>query len=245
MELGKPPWWGKAMLACARQCWLEAFFRLCILFGMVTQKNPMGRFPQWPRQLCDRSCLPKMNEAALAVVDQWENAQGLPPEISEILGAGTKLGHATPGLKVALGGGKKPSRCDVFAKVEVENMLGGIAIFATDNGFGKTVRKWSVGKGQGRLNAVCRALEVQPQHTQKLRYKLLHRTAAVICELDRVAKFAGLIVQSFSRDQKRLEDFKDFCMLLGAEDVEPGKPSWVTRPSGLRILLAWVDSQYP
>ena len=189
-----------------------------------------------------------MNDAALAVVDRWESAQGLPPEIFEILGVNAKLGHAKPDLKVALGGGKKPSRCDVFAKVKVENMLGGIAIFATDNGFGKTVRKWQkqrVGKGQGRLSAVCRALELQPQQTHKLRYKLLHRTAAVICELDRVAKFAGLIVQSFSHEQKGFEDFKTFCMLLGAKDVEPGKPCWVTRPSGRRILLGWVDSQYP
>ena len=189
-----------------------------------------------------------MNDAALAVVDQWEIAQGLPPEISKILGAGAKLGHAKPGLKVALGGGKKPSRCDVFAKVEVESMRGGIAVFATDKGFGKTVRKWQTqreGKGQGRLSAVCRALEVLPQHTHEQRYKLLHRTAAVICELDRVAKFAGLIVQSFSHEQKGLEDFKAFCMLLGAKGVEPGKPCWVTRPSGRRILLGWVDSQYP
>ena len=189
-----------------------------------------------------------MNDAALAVVDRWESARGLPPEISKVLGAGTKLGNAKPGLKVALGGGKKPSRCDVFAKVEVESMLGGIAIFATDKGFGKTVRKWQkqrVGKGQGRLNAVCRALELQPQQTQKLRYKLLHRTAAIICELGRRTQFAGLIVQSFSHEQKGLEDFKTFCMLLGAEDVEPGKPCWVTRPSGRRILLGWVDSQYP
>ena len=215
---------------------------------MATKKASSGKVAGWPQIPYDRACLPKMNEAALAVVDQWENAQGLPPEISEILGAGAKLGHAEPGLDVALGGGRKPSRCDVFAKVEIEKMYGGISVFATDKGFGKTVRKWQtrrVGKGQGRLNAVCRALEVQPQQTQKLRYKLLHRTAAIICELDRVAKFAGLIVQSFSHEQKGLEDFKTFCMLLGAKDVEPGKPCWVTRPSGRRILLGWVDSQYP
>ena len=188
-----------------------------------------------------------MNDAALAVVDRWESAQGLPPEISDILGAGAKLGHAKPGLKVALGGGRKPSRCDVFAKVEVENMLGGIAVLATDSGFGKTVRKWQkrrVGKGQERLSAVCRALEVRPQQTQHLRYKLMHRTAAVIRSLDRNAKVAGLIVQSFSQEEKGLKDFKAFCKLLGAED-EPGKRCRVTRPSGLRILLGWVDSQYP
>ena len=226
---------------------LDVPLRLSTLSGMSAKKVPMGGFAGWPRKPCDRARLPKMNDAAQAVVARWENAKGLPPEISEILGAGARLGHAKPGLKVALGGGRKPSRCDVFAKVEVENMLGGIAVFATDNGFGKTVRKWQkrrVGKGQERLSAVCRAIEVSPQQTQHLRYKLMHRTAAVIRSLDRNAKFAGLIVQSFSQEEKGLKDFKAFCKLLGAED-EPGKRCWVIRPSGLRILLGWVDSQYP
>ena len=189
-----------------------------------------------------------MNDAALAVVDQWEIAQGLPPDILKILGANTKLGYAVPCLDVAFGDGRKPSRCDVFAKVEVESMRGGIAVFATDDGFEETVRNWKEvreGEGQERLGIVCRALEVRPQQTRDLRYKLMHRTAAVIRSLDRDAKFAGLIVQSFSHEQKGLEDFKTFCMLLGAKDVEPGKPCWVTRPSGRRILLGWVDSQYP
>ena len=226
---------------------LDVPSRLCRLAVMSAKKTSSGEFAKWPSEPYDGVRLLKMNKAALTVVDRWESAQGMPPEISEILGAGAKLGHAEPGLDVALGGGRKPSRCDVFAKVEVENMLGGIAVFATDSGFGKTVRKWQkrrVGKGQERLSAVCRALEVRPEQTQDLRYKLMHRTAAVIRSLDRNAKVAGLIVQSFSQEEKGLKDFKAFCKLLGVED-EPGKRCWVTRPSGLRILLGWVDSQYP
>ena len=102
------------------------------------------------------------------------------------------------------------------------------------------------GEGQERLSAVCNALEVRPERTQELRYKLMHRTAAVILKADkRLSKFAGLIVQSFYPEQKGLEDFKAFCMLLGAKDVEPDKSFWVKRPSWFKILLAWVDSQYP
>lgn len=234
-------------LSGERQFRLDVSSRLCRLAGMSAKKASSGKCEKWPFEPYDRTRLPKMNDAALAVVARWENAQGLPPEISEILGAGARLGHAEPGLDVALGGGRKPSRCDVFAKVEVENMRGGIAVFATDSGFGKTVRKWQkqrVGKGQERLSAVCRALEVLPQQTQEQRYKFMHRTAAVIRSLDHGVKVAGLIVQSFSQEEKGLKDFTAFCKLLGAED-ESGRRCWVTRPSGLRILLGWVDSQYP
>ena len=54
-----------------------------------------------------------------------------------------------------------------------------------------------------------------------------------------------MIVQLLSREQEGLEDFQDFCAFLGAEALVPGKPFWVTRPSGRRILLGWVDSQRP
>ena len=190
-----------------------------------------------------------MNDAALAAVDRWEAVKGVPPEISEILGADAKLGYAVPGLIVPIPGDPGPSRCDVFALVEIEKKVGGIGVFATDDGFGETVRDWQKGvaaDGKGRLGTVCRTLEVQAQQTEGLRYQLLHRMAAAILKADeRRAKFVGLIVQSFFHEQKGLEDFKAFCALLGAEEVEPGKPYWVTRPKGRRILLGWADSPCP
>ena len=221
---------------------------LCRLSCMSTEKAPLGAFAHWPRQPCDRALLREMNDAAISAVDRWEVAKGLPAEISDILGADAKLGYAVPGLRVTIPGDPGRSRCDVFALVEIENRHGGIGIFATDDGFDETVRDWQKGgvvaEGKGRLGTVCRLLEVQPQQTEELRYKLLHRMAAAILKADdRRTKFVGLIVQSFSHEKKGLEDFKAFCALLGAEDeVEPGKPCWVMRPSGRRILLGWADS---
>ena len=212
---------------------------------MTAKKSPLGAFAHWPRKPCDRALLPEMNDAALSVVDLWEAAKGMPPEISEILGADAKLGHAIPGEIVPIPGGPGPSRCDVFALVGTENGVGAIGIFATNDGFDATVRDWLTGgviDGKGRLGVVCNALEVQAQQTEELRYQLLHRMAAAIIKADKRAKFVGLIVQSFSQEQKGFEDFEAFCVALGAKDVLPGKPIWVTRPSGLKILLAWVDS---
>ena len=61
------------------------------------------------------------------------------------------------------------------------------------------------------------------------------RTAVVICALDRTAKFSGLFVQSFSQEQKGLNDFKAFCTLLGFKGVELGKPCCVTRPGNVPV----------
>ena len=212
---------------------------------MTAKKPPLGAFAHWPGKPCDRALLPDMNDAAIAAVDRWEAVKGVPPEISEILGADAKLGHAIPGEIVSIPGGPGPSRCDVFALVETENGVGAIGIFATDDGFDETVRDWLNGgviDGKGRLGVVCRTLEIQAQQTEELRYQLLHRMAAAIIKADERAKFVGLIIQSFSQGQKGLEDFKDFCRLLGADDVVPGKAFWVTRPSGRRILLGWADT---
>ena len=83
-----------------------------------------------------------MDYAAAAAVDRWEATKGVPPEISEILGADVKLGYAALGLAVPIPGDPGPSRCDVLALVEIEKKVCGIGIFATDDGFGETVRDW-------------------------------------------------------------------------------------------------------
>ena len=169
----------------------------------------------------------------------------MPPEISQILGADTKVRTAIPGRRVAIPGGKEPSRCDVFAEVETRQGVGAIGITAkADDGFGQTAewQKDRKGKGRERLGALCHTLGTRYPPPQDLRYQPFHRLAAAIYEADdRNADFAAMIVQSFSKSQKGFDDFKAFCKLLGASLV-PGAPCWTTLKSGRRILLGWVDS---
>ena len=218
--------------------------------GMTAKKPPLAAFENWPRQPCNKALLPEMNGACHGTIDLWEVARGLPPEISEILGMDAELEYAAPGLKFAIPGGKQPDRCDVFARVKTGRGMGGIGIVATDYyGFGLSIQKWREkrkGGGQERLGAVCNALEIQNPPPQELRYKFFQRLTVAIYAADaHSSDFVGMIVQSLSREQEGLEDFQDFCAFLGAEALVPGKPFWVTRPSGRRILLGWVDSQRP
>ena len=79
---------------------------------------------------------------------------GAPPEISEILGADAKLRYAVPGLTVPIPGDPGPSRCDVFALVEIEKKVCGIGVFATDDGFGGSgsgLAKRGGGRWQGAI----------------------------------------------------------------------------------------------
>ena len=187
-----------------------------------------------------------MNKAASTAANRWVTAQGMPPEFLPILGAGTKVRTAIPGLKVDIPGGEERSRCDVFAHVGTEHGTGAIGITAkADDGFGQTIRKWQEDRkceGRERLSAICHALETPYPPPLDLRYQPFHRLAAAIYKADDYqADFAGMIVQSFSIRSKGFDDFKAFCELLGVNLV-PGMPCWTTRKSSRRILLAWVDS---
>ena len=209
---------------------------------MSTKKSPSGVSTAWP---WPPHRIPHMNKASLTAAHRWAAARGVPKEFSQILGATAKVRTAIPGHEVDIPGGKKPSRCDVFAEVKTEDGVGAIGITAKANdGFGQTIREWQkdrVGGGRERLSALCHTLGTPYPPPPDLRYQPFHRLAAAIYEADvRKADFAAMIVQSFSSRQKGLDDFKAFCKLLGVNLV-PEKP-FRTTLSGRRILLAWVDS---
>ena len=209
---------------------------------MSVKKSPSGGTTAWP---WPPHSIPHMNKTALTAAHRWVTARGVPPEFSQILGAAAKVRTAIPGHDVDIPGGRKPSRCDVFAEIKTEDGIGAIGITAkADDGFGKNIREWQKdrkGRGRERLSAICHTLETQYPPPLDLSYQPFHRMAAAIYEADdRKAGFAGMIVQSFSQRRTGYDEFKAFCMLLGASLV-PGMPCWTTFPSGRRILLGWVD----
>lgn len=90
----------------------------------------------------------------MAAALSWEAANGVPPEISKILGGSVELLLAIPEHKVALPGGRRESQCDVFALIRVGNETMAIAVEAKVNEpFGPTVSEWMVNARKGRLNA--------------------------------------------------------------------------------------------
>ena len=176
---------------------------------------------------------------------------GLPPEVSEIVGKETRLILALPEHKVPIPGGRAPSQSDVFALLAMEDGTCTLTVETVrDEAFGPTIDKWqetTANGGEDRLTALCNELDVPYPPPADLRYQLFHRTVSAIYEAVRFnADTAAMIVHSFfpegeDEDKDGFNDFAAFCELLGFTDVEKAVPIRKTFPSGKDLLLGWAE----
>lgn len=198
----------------------------------------------WQRFLADPEKQWKRGYSAMAAALSWEAANGVPPEISKVLGGSVELLLALPEHKVALPGGNRESQCDVFALVRVADETMAIAVEAKVNEpFGPTVGQWMVNASRGkieRMGFICDLLGLSAPPPGNLRYQLFHRTAAAVLEANRfkTAK-AAMIIQSFSQEHRWIEDFQAFVELFGLK-VEPGQARTSILPSGIPLTLGWA-----
>lgn len=198
----------------------------------------------WKRFLADPEKQWKRGYSAMAAALSWEAANGVPPEISNILGKPVELLLAIPEHKVALPGGRRESQCDVFALVRVDNELMAIAVEAKVNEpFGPTVSEWMINASKGkieRMGFICDLLGLSVPPPGHLRYQLFHRTAAAVVEAKRFRTAqAGMIVQSFSHEHRWEEDFQAFAALFELK-IEPGQAQTSILPSGIPLTLGWA-----
>ena len=185
----------------------------------------------------------KRGYSAMTAALAWEAAEGVPPEIAAILGKKVELLLAFPEYKVALPGGTRASQCDVFALVRADGQTCAVSVEAkVEEPFGPTVGDWMVGASPHKselLRSIC-ALFGLTFPADALRYQLFHRTAAAVIEAGRFkTDRAAMVVQSFSQDHRRFEDFVAFAALFGLE-AERGRPLIHVLPSGLPLTLGWA-----
>lgn len=185
--------------------------------------------------------------SARTMAHSWEAANACPPEVADLMekayGPGELL-FAVPEHKTALPGGERKSQSDALAIVRHSDGLATYTIEGkVDETFGPTVGEWSVNASPGkveRLEYLCMmlGLSVCPPD---VRYQLLHRTVSALIEAHRFdAKLAGMIVHSFSPENRWLPDFIQFCDLLGCE-ANVGQPAIVAMPSGKTLMLGWAS----
>ncbi len=203
----------------------------------------------WRALLADPTRQWRTGFSAQAAARSWEAANGLPPEIADILGPDAEFLLAIPEHKVRLTGGTRPSQCDVFAMLRAGDQTIALSVEAKVNEpFDRTLRDWmgagTTGKRE-RLESICALLGCAdpPGH---LRYQLFHRTAAAVIEAARFkTDAAAMIVQSFAQDHRWFDDFAMFCDFLGLK-AERGKPLDYTLPGGHPLTLGWAtgDSKF-
>ena len=201
----------------------------------------------------------KPGKSAYEVAHSWSRAQGVPPEIADLLGNDVALIGMRPEYKVGMGPGSGRGGvvwCDVFAHVEMDGRTCALVIEAkVDDDFGKELIVWRKGKKgkpnsipnrKKRLSKICQDLGVDvPPDDSLLRYQLFSQTIAAVRMAERLrADMAAMIVQSFCDNDSGHDDFLAFCGQFGVQPAVGGT-SAVVVPSGLPLLLGWAYCSIP
>lgn len=197
----------------------------------------------------------KTGYSAKALAYSWEYAGGFPEEVEEVLSdsqfSKAELLIAFPEYRTPLPGGRRQSQTDLLVLAEVQGELLAVAVEGkVREDFGPTVQEWlgdnpSRGK-RIRLRFLAQKLGINDLDNRELRhirYQLLHRTAAAVIEAERFnARYAVMLVHSFSQEDEHFEDYRDFLDLLGiaGDDVSPNSVIPVGNRGGIDLFLAWV-----
>ncbi len=195
--------------------------------------------------------------SAMSTAFSWENADGLPEEISALYTNAddpvlrdATLALAIPEYKVGLEGGASPSQNDVFAILTcsqglISMMIEGKAKEDFDDLLGDWKKRTSPHGVRVRMADIMENIGLNRTVPDGIRYQLLHRTASAVIEAKRFhAPFAVVVVQSFVADDTQ-NHYDDFCAFIRLFDKAPTKEKLVeiSRPHGRRLFASWVQSK--
>lgn len=209
----------------------------------------------WKMFLADPEKHWKRGYSARSLAYCWEDADGIPSEMQEVLGQIPRLNDlntifAIPEHQVPLPGGVTKSQNDVWVLAETNDGLVSIAVEGkVSEPFGPTVGEWYLEHSPGkekRLKYLCGELEVSFPPPNHIRYQLLHRTASAIIEAKRFrANVAVMAVHTFSPTNEWLEDYQSFLSLYGLNAGVNQAVSTLLE-TGMTLCLAWVhgDSKW-
>ena len=187
--------------------------------------------------------------SARTLAHRWEDQDGFPSEIMDILSQNEILAKAEPLLifpewKVSLPGGSRPSQNDVWILAKSGGDLISITIEGkVEESFDKTVGEWKADASPGkdkRLNYILEVLSLQDPVPDSIYYQLLHRTASAVIEAERFgASHAVMLVHSFSPIQQWFDEFSNFSSLFELK-AEIGRLMTTKARNGLPLHLGWV-----
>mgnify|MGYP000929007150 FL=1 len=187
--------------------------------------------------------------SARTLAHRWEDQDGFPSEIKDILSQHAIMAKAEPLLifpewKVSLPGGSRPSQNDVWILAKSGDDLISITIEGkVDEPFDKTVGEWKADASPGkdkRLKYLLEVLSLQDPVPDSIYYQLLHRTASAVIEAERFgASHAVMLVHSFSPEQQWFDEFSNFSSLFGLT-AEIGRLMTTKARNGLPLHLGWV-----
>jgi len=213
---------------------------------------PTSSADDWRKFLAKPDKQWRSGYSAKELAEYWENADGFPAELQVMFAKSTNLALselelllAIPEYQVNLPDGKRPSQNDLFvlARAKDGQLVSLMVEGKVSEPFGETLEIWlkdaSEGKKQ-RLKILCDILGLQNEPPMSIRYQLFHRTASAILEAKRFnAKYAVMIVQSFSPEHKWFSDYQDFLSLFGVSS-KINELVELPKSEGKRVFTGWV-----
>jgi len=205
----------------------------------------------WQGLLADPEKQWRDGYSAKMMAESWERAQGFPSEVRDLLASSPEpaLAEATPLIgipeyQVPLAGGSRPSQNDLFVLAAAGSSLAAIMIEGkVEESFGPTMAEWLTDASRGKQERLAFLQEKlglgEPPHGN-IRYQLLHRTASAVIEAQRFrARFAVMIVHSFSSQHSWLDDYQAFLALFDKKGGV-GDLVMLSQIDGVELYCGWA-----
>ena len=216
----------------------------------------------WRAFLADPEKHWKDGRSAKMLAERWEGSRPDVPEELKAAFHGTPFEDfvpliAFPEYPVELPGGRAASQNDLCVIGRIGPDLAVVMVEGkVDESFGPLVGEWLKDASPGKLRRLAFLMEtlgMDGEADGALRYQLFHRTASPVLEAVRhQARYAAMIVHSFSAEGAWLDDYRAFARALGAEGAKgrlervPGREApelWLGWASGVEPRTAWVSGQ--
>ena len=219
---------------------------------------PSTSAEDWRMFLADPDKQWKTGYSAKSLAHCWENADGFPDKIANLIGRSpyarfknVQMLLAFPEWEVPLAGGRQGSMSDVFVLAhDAEEQLISITIEGkVAEPFGPTIEEWEPSSTPGkteRLAHIQEQLGLDGDIPGHIRYQLLHRTASAMIEARRFnAQSAVMIVHSFSQTDEWFEDYQQSVELFGIEDCTK-ELARLNKVDGIELYSGWAvgDAAY-
>jgi Domain of unknown function (DUF6946) len=236
--------------------WAIPLWRMGLQWGEVMHRT-MARIlltsgpGDWQKLLAEPDKQWQLGYSARTLAHCWEDADGFPPEVSEVLARTTEplLSNllpvlAVPEFKVPLPGGNRASQNDVF--VLARSAAGPVCIMIegkVNESFGPTLDEWLVEASPGkkkRIDFLLRTLCIVAAPKGSIRYQLLHRAASAIITGEQYRAVAAIVlVHSFSEQRIGWQDYEAFADLFRVH-AEPDVVQRLTSATCIPLFAAWV-----
>jgi hypothetical protein len=225
---------------------------MLILRGPRSGLDPMRSAEDWKQFLAKPELHWKDGRSAKMLAERWHSA--LPDMPAEIVSAlrGTPFEAfeglvAIPEYEVPLPGGARASHNDLFVLGWIGCDLAVIMIEGkVDESFGPLLGEWLAGASPGKLERLAflrSKLGIDGELEHSVRYQLLHRVASPLIEAERIgARYAAMIVHSFSTVDACLDDYCAFCGVLGVAGTK-NRLERVGRAGEPELWVGWVSGE--